>query len=224
MPVVAVGRQSPRGVTRSDLLVSAHVSRNADVFAQILSLHVPVGSIVADVTWGKGIFWQKVPDGRYTVRATDIKAGIDCRDLPYPDETVDCVVLDPPYMEGFYRSKQAHMAMQGNYGSFRQMYSSGKAQESKYQQAVLDLYVAAGNEAARVLRHKGVLIVKCQDAVSSKRQHLMHVDLVNAYKKDGFYAKDLFVVVRNGRPSVSRILRQVHARKNHSYFLVFVKE
>jgi hypothetical protein len=39
----------------------------------------------------------------------------------------------------------------------------------------------------------------------------------------GFYAKDLFVVVRQNRPGVSRILRQEHARKNHSYFIVFVK-
>ena len=216
-------RQSPRGITTSDLLVSAHIGGNAEVFAQILALHVPAGSTIADVTYGKGIFWQRVDPGQYKVKATDIKTGVDCRNLPYRTRSIDCVVLDPPYMEGFYRPKKQHLAMNGNYGSFRDMYSNGQPQESKYQQAVLDLYVQAGKEAARVLRPKGIFIVKCQDAVSSKRQHLMHVDLVNAYKDEGFYAKDLFVVVRNGRPSVSRILRQMHARKNHSYFLVFVK-
>jgi uncharacterized protein (UPF0305 family) len=30
-------------------------------------------------------------------------------------------------------------------------------------------------------------------------------------------------VVRPNRPGVTRLLRQEHARKNHSYFLVFVK-
>ena len=217
-------RQSPRGDTRSDLLVSAHIGRNTEVFAQILALHVPAGSIVADVTYGKGIFWQKVNKGLYTLLATDIQTGVDCRNLPYDDGSIDCVVLDPPYMEGFYRRKKEHMAMHGQYESFRDMYSDGKPQESMYQQAVLDMYVQAGEEAARVLRDKGVFIVKCQDAVSSRRQHLTHVDLVNAFVERGFYAKDLFVVVRNGRPSVSRILQQMHARKNHSYFLVFVKE
>ena len=39
----------------------------------------------------------------------------------------------------------------------------------------------------------------------------------------GFVAEDLFVVMRNNRPGVSRMVRQVHARKNHSYFLVFWK-
>jgi hypothetical protein len=43
------------------------------------------------------------------------------------------------------------------------------------------------------------------------------------YEKMGFVAEDLFVIVRNNRPGVSRMVRQVHARKNHSYFLVFWK-
>jgi hypothetical protein len=33
----------------------------------------------------------------------------------------------------------------------------------------------------------------------------------------------LFVLVRNNRPGVSRMKKQIHARKNHLYFLVFVK-
>lgn len=31
------------------------------------------------------------------------------------------------------------------------------------------------------------------------------------------------VVMRNNRSGVSRAVRQVHARKNHSFFLVFLK-
>jgi hypothetical protein len=30
-------------------------------------------------------------------------------------------------------------------------------------------------------------------------------------------------VVRTNRPGISRLKKQVHARKNHSYFIVFVK-
>ncbi len=53
-------------------------------------------------------------------------------------------------------------------------------------------------------------------------QRLTHVEIVNALA--GLFAcKDLFVVVRANRPVVSRLKKQVHARKNHSYFLVFVK-
>ena len=88
---------------------------------------------------------------------------------------------------------------------------------------MLHFYVQAGKEAHRVLKDNGVLIVKCQDAVSANRQHLTHVQIIAEYQSMVFYTKDLFVVVRKNRPAVSRIKNQVHARKNHSYFLVFVK-
>ncbi|MDE0642768.1 MAG: site-specific DNA-methyltransferase, partial [bacterium] len=89
--------------------------------------------------------------------------------------------------------------------------------------AVLSLYEEAGVEAHRVLRDRGVLIVKCQDEVCSNRQRFTHVEIMSAYEQIGFVAEDLFVVVRGNRPGVSRVVKQVHARKNHSYFLVFWK-
>ena len=70
---------------------------------------------------------------------------------------------------------------------------------------------------------QGVFIVKCQDEVCSNRQRFTHVEIMYAYGQMGFVAEDLFVIVRNNRPGVSRVVRQVHARKNHSYFLVFWK-
>jgi len=220
-------RQSPAGVATSDLIVSAHMAGNAEVFPQILELHVPRGSTVADVTYGKGVFWREVDRDAYHVVASDIAMKVDCRDLPYGDETIDCVVLDPPYMEGFYRSQSDALAGSGNYAAFRSYYSNGRKARSKsgkYHAAVLGMYLAAGREASRVLRDKGIFIVKCQDEVSANRQWFTHVEIINACTDHGFYAKDLFVTVRANRPAVSRMLRQVHARKNHSYFLVFEKK
>jgi hypothetical protein len=218
-------RKSPEGVATSDVTLSAYTAGNADVFPRILSLHVPEGSVVADVTYGKGVFWAKVPRGAYTVHGTDIKTGVDCCELPYEDASHDCVVLDPPYMEGLYRPSRDQLAGAGNYAAFRSHYSDGKATKAgpRYHAAVLDLYCRAGKEAARVLRDSGICIVKCQDEVSANQQWLTHVEIINEYQKLGFYAKDLFVVVRANRPAMSRVVRQEHARKNHSYFLVFVK-
>ena len=75
-------KRTAGGIATSNLVVSAHQSGNADVFPKILTLHVPVGSVIADVTWGKGVFWQKVDRSKYTVHATDLQTGVDCRDLP----------------------------------------------------------------------------------------------------------------------------------------------
>lgn len=52
-------RRIAGGVATSDVTMSAHVAGNADVFPQILALHVPPGSVVADVTWGKGYFGKR---------------------------------------------------------------------------------------------------------------------------------------------------------------------
>lgn len=219
-------RKRPDGVATTDLILSAYTAENAYVFRQILDLHLAPGSSVADVTYGKGAFWAQVPDGLYSLLPSDIKTGIDCRSLPYADASIDCIVLDPPYMEGLFRRDESHLAGSGTHGSFRDAYSDGKPTNMvgpKYHDAVLDLYYKAGAEAYRVLRTEGALIVKCQDEVSANRQRLTHVEIINRYEQMGFYTKDLFVVVRQNKPGVSRLVKQVHARKNHSYFLVFIK-
>ncbi len=219
-------RKSPKGVATSDLLLSAHVGNNEDLFPLILDLHVPKDVPIADVTYGTGIFWKKVSkDYTKSLKSTDLKTGTDCRKLPYKDGTIGCVVLDPPYMEGLFRRTKGQLAGSGNYAAFRKTYSNGASTNDgpKYHDAVLDLYFKAGKEAHRVLSDDGVFIVKCQDEVSANLQRLTHVELINAYATTGFFAKDLFVIVRANRPGVSRLLKQRHARKNHSYFLVFTK-
>lgn len=218
-------KRTAGGVATSRVTVTAHVAGNADVFPQILALHVPDGATVADVTYGKGVFWRGVDRVRYRLLASDVKTGVDCRALPYAKESVDCVVLDPPYMEGLFRCANSQLAGGGSHAAFRSHYSNGQRTVGgpKYHDAVLDLYYRAGEEARRVLRPGGVLIVKCQDEVSANRQRLTHVEIINRYEANGFYTKDLFVVVRQNRPAVSRLKKQAHARKNHSYFLVFVK-
>jgi hypothetical protein len=232
-------RRVQGGQTTSDLVNSAYVGGNAEIFPLILQLHVPKGSVVADVTYGKGTFWKGVSLSDYRVLASDIspksdlgllpfievRGGVDCRALPYGDSSINCVVLDPPYMEGLYRRSVDHMAGSGTHVAFRNAYSNGQETDGgpKWHGAVLDLYLRAGREACRVLRTNGTFIVKCQDEVSANKQRLTHVELITGYESLGFYTKDLFVVVRTNAPGVSRVKQQVHARKNHSYFLVFEK-
>ncbi len=221
------GRKKPDGNATTDLVFSAYVGNNAEIFPVILNLHVRKGAKIADITWGKGVFWRKVDTSKYDFYHSDIETGIDCRDLPYDNESFDAIVFDPPYMEGFFRDGNATKAGTGTYRAFREHYSNGheapKNGGGKWHAAVIDFYKESGQEVHRTLRDRGVFIVKCQDEVSANRQNLSHVEIINAYAQMGFFCKDLFIVVRPNRPGVSRILKQVHARKNHSYFLVFVK-
>ena len=214
-------RRVRNGSATNDLVVSAYTEGNDQVFPRILDLYMASGSTIADVTHGKGVFWRNVPKRKYELLTTDIREGVDCRDLPYQDDAIDCVVLDPPYMHS--PGGTAYESSHTQFESYYRNNGAGNRTGSKYHEAVLDLYRDAGLEAYRVLRERGVMIVKCQDEVCANTQRFTHVEIMQAYGEIGFVAEDLFVVVRSNKPGVSRAIKQVHARKNHSYFLVFWK-
>ena len=213
-------RKSPAGIATNKLVFTAYQGTNEDVFPQLISLYVLPGSTVADVTYGKGVFWKKVPNGQYRLLTTDLRDGVDCRKLRYKEATLDCVVFDPPYMHT--PGGTAHVNHQ-NYETYYRNNVADNGSDKKYHEAVLDLYFRSAREANRVLRNEGIYIVKCGDEVCANQQRLTHVELVNELTQNGFIIEDLFVLLRNNRPGVSRVIRQVHARKNHSYFLVFRK-
>jgi len=213
-------RKSPNGKATNDLVFSSQLGNNDELFPKILSLYVKPGSNIADVTYGKGVFWRNVPSKLYKLHATDAQNGVDCRKLPYKDMMMDVVVLDPPYMHT--PGGTAHNGHQ-NYENYYKNNVALNGSNKKYHEAVLDLYFKAGNEAYRILKTNGIFIVKCADEVCANQQRLTHVELINEYSSKGFIVEDLFVLLRLNKPGVSRMIRQIHARKNHSYFLVFRK-
>ena len=220
VPTSSERRRVRNGQPTNELVFSAYLGGNDDTFPHILDLYVAPGSVVADVTFGRGVFWRNVPAGSYKLLPSDLQTGVDCRELPYQDATIDCVVLDPPYMHSpGGTAHTAHSAFERHYRNN----GTGNRTTKKYHEAVVELYEQAGKEAYRVLRDRGVLIAKCQDEVCANRQRFTHVEIMQSYERLGFVAEDLFVIVRQNRPGVSRTVRQVHARKNHSYFLVFWK-
>lgn len=240
-------RRSQSGVASANVVMSSLIGDNAIQFPEILELHVPPGSKIADVTFGKGVFWSKVDRKKYQIFGSDLqlkeevrslfpdlqlKSAVDFASLPYDDDSLDALVLDPPYMEGFYRHQHGAKAGHGTHVSFRQAYSGGQEETTNmaapfgrlaWQDRVVDAYLRGAHEALRVLRQNGTFIVKCQDAVSANIQRLTHVELITACEQMGFYCKDLFILTRPAKPGISRLIRQAHARKNHSYFLVFTK-
>lgn len=212
-------RKAPEGAATNELVFSAYQDTNDAIFPQILQLYALEGATVADVTFGKGIFWKKVDRTKYNLLASDLSDGIDARKLPYADKSIDMVVFDPPYMHT--PGEGAHH----NHQNYEQYYKNNAANSSgaKYHEAVLELYFDAAKEAQRVLRDDGIYVVKCQDEVCANQQRLTHVEIINELEKRGFVTEDLFVVMRRNKPGMSRVKKQVHARKNHSYFVVFWK-
>ena len=213
-------RQVRNGKPSNDLVFSARQGTNNDIFPSVAALYIPKGGIVADITYGKGVFWKNIDTRRYTLKKTDISTDTDCRNLPYKNGTIDSVVFDPPYMHT--PGGSAHVGHQ-NYEQYYRNNGTSSKSGKKYHEAVLELYFDTASEAWRVLRDGGTFIVKCQDEVCANRQRLTHVEIINHYQSLGFCVEDLFVLMSRNKPGMSRVVKQVHARKNHSYFIVFWK-
>ena len=195
-------------------ILTAKVGTNADIFPSILALYARPRDKIADVTYGKGVFWQQIDTDQYECLFTDLADGVDMRDLPYDNESMDMVIIDPPYI---YNPKRTVKA------SISDCYNINETLRLETNQDVLNLYLGGLQEAHRVLRRRGFCIVKCQDVIQSGKQNWNHISIYDDAIKSGFYPKDLFILVQQGVPA-SRWKHQLHARKNHSYFWVFQKQ
>ena len=91
-------RKSSDGVATNDLVFNAYAGTNDEIFPHVLSPYVPKGGVVADVTYGQGVFWRRVARDAYRLQPSDLATGTDSRKLPYKSGSVDCVVFDPPCM------------------------------------------------------------------------------------------------------------------------------
>lgn len=193
-------------------ILTARVGTNADLFPDVLALYAKEGDTILDLTYGRGVFWQRVDRSLYQMTTNDLHTGADhaydLRATGFTDESFDVVVLDPPYMHGGATVK----------ASINQCYLNANGSH----RSVIELYASGIKEARRLLRSKGILVIKCQDEIESGKQHLSHVEIILAAQEIGYRVLDLFVLVQSSIPAM-RLPYQKTARKNHSYFIVLRK-
>ena len=94
------------------VVVSACTGDNGDALKAAATLYLQEGDAVADVTYGKGVFWRKIDCARIRLFASDmhtippkqtalfkdrVMVRADFTALPYPDSSMDRVIFDPPY-------------------------------------------------------------------------------------------------------------------------------
>ena len=191
----------------------------SEIINGILQLHVPEHKIDCDPTYSKGVFYANTgidaPQYKFDIMPQDDSVAFaDCRELPLDSSSISCLMFDPPFLAttGKSLSEDGGNIINKRFG----VYPNEKA--------LHQFYVDSMKEFHRVLKEDGILIFKCQDKVSSSKQYMSHVFIMNEAIKIGFYPKDLFVLLAKSRIVADwQLKNQKNARKFHSYFWVFQK-
>lgn len=198
---------------KKELIKSTSYSQD-EILKWIMQLYCPNGFDL-DPTYSKGVFYKNVSEPRLKFDLKPQVEGVqqaNCCDLPIESNSLQSIIFDPPFVAAIPK-KEATGIITMRFGFYRNV-----------QNELWGMYHKALKEFHRILKHNGILVFKCQDVIDSSKQYLSHVEIINVAFCLGFYPKDLFVLLVKSRLMSPNMRKQQHARKFHSYFLVFKKE
>lgn len=187
-----------------EIIYTVHHGCNSKLIKSAVTLYFKRGSKIADVTYGKGVFWKDINKKIYEIVGSDIQTGVDFRQLPYQDNSFNNSVIDPPY---------ARLELQG----MKDCYNTTRFITHD---DIVQMYRDGLYELKRITENRGYIFCKCQDEIYGGKQHWTHEEIKDIAEEElGMYAEDMFILVNTKRPKPVR--KQKHARKNHSYLWVF---
>jgi hypothetical protein len=202
----------------NDTVIKSISFEQNEILRNIIKLYIEEGYFHLDPTYSKGNFYKKgikEPDYKFDLfPQTNDTVESSSDKLPIDNESINSILFDPVFTVGIPNSskgKKGSNIIANRFGSFKTMCN------------LWEYYYGSLMEFHRILKNKKFLVIKCQDSVSSSKQYLSHVEIINQAEEIGFYCKDLFILNAKTRILSGKHSNQVHARKYHSYFLVFQK-
>lgn len=187
-------------------IYTVHQGSNSGLIKSVSELYFQEGDYIADVTYGKGVFWNDVNKSKYKIIGSDIKSGTDFRNLPYKNNSFNHSVIDPPY------------SRITNLKGMVDCYNTTRFTTHK---DIINLYQDALKELIRITKSGGYILCKCQDEIYGCKQKWSHIEIFNIAIGLNLYPKDLFILVNEKKPKP--IYKQQHARKLHSYLWIYQK-
>jgi SAM-dependent methyltransferase len=134
--------------------------------------------------------------------------------MPFTNHSFDVVVYDPPHIPNQGRDRQKDFNTR-----FGLVLKSSRENGYNFSH----LFSPFVREAYRVLVPEGILFCKITDYVHNHRLQWAHIDLVQAAAAAGFVPCDCIVKIRKGPIVDPKWQTAHHARRRHSYWLVFRK-
>ncbi|MDH6354705.1 SAM-dependent methyltransferase [Dysgonomonas sp. PH5-45] len=201
-------------------MIKSIFNSDGEAIKAALDIHSTKGFVDVDPTYSIGNFYRKTgieePKLKFDI-APQVEGVIqsDARNLPLDNECVDTIVFDPPFLATMGKSLQKDDAS----NIIAKRFSVFPNEQELHQ-----FYIDSLKEFYRILRNKGIVIFKCQDKVSSGKQYLSHVFIINEAERLGFYTKDIGILLAKSRIMAQWQKNQKHFRKFHSYYLILQKQ
>lgn len=179
---------------------------------------------VVDLTYGKGNFWTEYRPTNLVAHDLYTRDGVDFRDLPEHDQSVDVVIYDPPYVAPGGRETSRIAEMHERYG----LDATPKNPDLLFD------YIAQGlREGARILKTKaprssdqnaraGRMFVKTMDYVWGGRMRWGRQHAVEILRDCGLEQVDEFIHYSGTGPQPPG-RTQRHSRRAHTFLCIFEK-
>lgn len=191
-------------------MISSISYNQQEILLGIRKLFLEDKQFECDPTFSKGNFYptdsqDEIPKYVFDIEPQyDFVKKADCRDLPLENDSINSLIFDPPFLvktgEGSIIKDRF-----GEYDSIA---------------ALWDMYAQSIEEFSRIIKDSGYLVWKCQNMVMSGKQWWSVKHIIDSC--DGvFELVDEFILLARHRMERSGTYTQRHARKFHSYFLVF---
>lgn len=176
----------------TDILAADYYVNNARLFEAAAKLWIKPDDVVVDPTYGKGVFYKRFRPANLLAFDLDVAKSpggisVDFRKMPITDASVDVVVFDPAYVVPGGRETST-------IGEMNEAYGTGTTEANLASQwiVITDGLV----ECVRVLRPRGIIMVKCMNYISSASYHNIHADMIELMRSLGLKQVDQFMLVK----------------------------
>ncbi len=181
-----------------------------EIINNILKLYNKSNPIEFDPCFNKGGFYKSgivsLPEVKSDINP--LMPGVeklDVTNLPFEDK-FKCIILDPPFLIKGGNSNYKMIERFSCFNTFDEL---------------IDFYKNSFISLQRALKNRGILILKTQDFVHARKNYIILPEIISMARDNGLKVIDLFILLSRSR--IINIKNQQHARKYHSYFLVFKK-
>lgn len=201
----------------SKRIIKSVSNNQTEILVNILRLYVPKKVFDCDLTASiLGFYKSGIPLPKHLYdkfpQLPNVKPLDEIEMLP--NDTFDSIIADLP----FICSGKDNYINEPETNIIHKRFNSFKNREDLF--SANDYII---NQAFRLLKKNGVLCMKTMDTVSGGRQIWTSHYIISKCVQKGFELVDTFILIAKSKPLSGKIKTQIHARKYHSYFLVFQK-